>query len=143
MLALPDSSTLKKIADYASRDATNGYLIHNVAATRSAFDGSIQQINTREMKLTSLGVFPLQSDAIHLLSEKVTYLGSELSVPPIFKDSHIPIFAAQGSNTAYIPPAGANICRYFNELWRTDEAEVDADHEVLSGFAILASYAGL
>jgi hypothetical protein len=143
MLELPDSSTLKKISDYASRDATNGYLIHDVAATRTAFNGSIQQINTREMKLTSLGVFPLQDDALHLLSENITYLGAKLSVPTIFRESNIPIFAAQGSNTAYISPAGANICRYFYELWRTDEGEIDADHEVLSGFAILASYAGL
>ncbi len=139
----PDTSTLQKITGYASRDAANGYVIHDITAARAAFDGSIQQINTREMKLTSLGVFPLQSDALHLLSEEVTYLGKKLIVPAIFKDSQIPIFAAPGSNTAYVSPAGANICRYFHELWRTEEVDVDADREVLSGFAILASYAGL
>jgi hypothetical protein len=139
----PDTSNLHSVADFASRDTASGYFIHDVTKARAAFEGNIQQLNTREMKLTSLGVFPLQSDALHLLAEKVTYEGKTLEVPAIFRDSQIPIFAAPGSNVAYISPAGANICRYFHELWRTDDAEVEADREVLSGFAILASYAGL
>lgn len=138
-----DSSASQRITDFASRDAANGYIIHDIAQARSAFEGNIQQLNTREMKLTSLGVFPLQSDAMHLLSESVFCEGKSLAVPTIFKDSQIPVFAAPGANIAYVPAAGANICRYFHELWRTDEAEIDADSEVLSGFAILASYAGL
>ena len=138
----PDASGLQRITAFASRDAASGYWIHNVAEARVAFDGAIQQLNTREMKLTSLGVFPLQSEAMPLLSETVSIEGKILTVPPIFKESQIPVFAAAAHNVAYISPAGASICRYFYELWRTSDTEIDPDEQVLSGFAILASYAG-
>lgn len=138
-----ESSTLQRVTDFASRDSAAGYFINNIAQARSAFDGTIQQLNTREMKLTSLGVFPLQNESLHLLNETVTFDGKTLSVPSIFKESNIPVFAATGHNIAYISPAGASICRYFHELWRMSETELDADQEVLSGFAVLASYAGL
>ncbi|AFM14588.1 hypothetical protein [Turneriella parva] len=143
MAITPEASSLHRITTFASRDASAGYVIHDIAAARTAFDGAIQQLNTREMKLDSLGVFPLQKDAQHLLDETVSLEGKMLKVPPIFRESHIPIFATAGQNIAYISPAGANICRYFHELWRMHETELDADQEVFSGFAILTSYAGL
>ncbi len=142
MALTPDVTGLQRITAFASRDGAAGYLIHNIAEARVAFDGAIQQLNTREMKLTSLGVFPLQKEAMPLLAETVIIDGKKLTVPPIFKESQIPVFAAAELNIAYISPAGASICRYFYELWRTNDTEIDPDQQVLSGFAILASYAG-
>ncbi len=138
-----DSSDLLPVRAAVHRDAAGGYLINDIARIRAEYDGKIQQLNTREMKLDTLGVFPLAKDALPLMSRKLHFDGKDLSIDPLFAKSQIPIYSDQKSTCAYIPSEGANICRYFHDLWRLDtEPEQDSD-AVLAGFAILASYAGL
>lgn len=138
-----DASTLRQIREGLYEDASHGYLITDTAAVRSQYEGQIQQLNTREMKLATLGVFPLAEVSLPLLSRTLAYDGVNLTVPELFKSSQIPVFAGAGGKIAYIPAEGANICRYFHDLWKLDEGETDEVTAVISGFAVLASYAGL
>ena len=138
-----DSSNLVSVRPGVFRDSAGGYLIDDIVKIRREFDGKIQQINTREMKLDTLGVFPLASDAMHLMNRSLQFNGKDLIINPLFAKSQIPIYGDAASTYAYIPPEGTNICRYFHDLWRLDaDSALDAD-TVLAGFAILASYAGL
>ncbi|MFO1527474.1 MAG: hypothetical protein U1F16_16000 [Turneriella sp.] len=138
-----DGSEMKELQTGVFRDAAGGYLITDIATIRKNFDGRIQQLNTREMKLDTLGVFPLSKDALPLLEKKVSHAGNDLTIHPLLKNSRIPIYADSASVCAYIPAEGANICRYFHDLWRLDETNLQESEAVLAGFALLASYAGI
>jgi len=143
-----DAGKLSRVTDFVFKTPDGGYLIRDTRKVVSANDGRIQKLHTREMKLETLGIFPLPTAALPLLKESVTFEGEKLEVSPLFLRSQIPVFAR--GIFAYIPPEGANICRYFFDLWRlpeeideTPEDVADADAEVIQGFAILASYAGI
>lgn len=138
-----DSSNLSLVGPDVYRDASGGYLIDDIGKIRAEFDGRIQQLNTREMKLDTLGIFPLAKDAIYLLTKSMKYGEKALVINPLFAKSQIPIYADVNSTCAYIPSEGANICRYFHDLWRLDTGNIQDPEAVLAGFAILASYAGL
>jgi hypothetical protein len=136
-----DSTSLKPISEHIFQDESEGWFLTNLAAIREKFDGKIQQLNTREMKLDTLGEFPLAKNSLPLLQRKLMHEGIELTVNEMFARSHIPIYSDKSGSLAYIPTEGANICRYFYDLWRfEDDIETDP---VIAGFAVLASYAGL
>lgn len=138
-----DASELVLLRPGVHRDSAGGYLIDDIAKIRAEFEGKIQQLNTREMKLDTLGVFPLAKTAQPLMTRTLNFEGKVLVINPLFAKSQIPIYGDQKSTYAYIPSEGANICRYFHDLWRLD-TNPDLDNDaVLAGFAILASYAGL
>lgn len=138
-----DSSELVPLRPGVHRDSAGGYLIDDIAKIRATFEGKIQQLNTREMKLDTLGVFPLAKDALPLMERTLNFEGKVLVINPLFAKSQIPIYGDQKSTCAYIPAEGANICRYFHDLWRLDTNPDHDNDAVLAGFAILASYAGL
>ncbi len=143
MISPFDRSELVELRPGVYRDGAGGYLITDIGKIRAEFEGKIQQLNTREMKLETLGVFPLGEDALPLMARSLPFEGKDLLINPLFAKSQIPIYADQKSTCAYIPPEGANICRYFHDLWRLDAGNAHDNDEVLAGFAILASYAGL
>lgn len=138
-----DSSDLVPVRPAVHRDKAGGYLIDDIGKIRAEFDGKIQQLNTREMKLDTLGIFPLAKDALPLMSRSLKFEGKDLVINPLFARSQIPIYGDLKSTCAYIPAEGANICRYFHDLWRLDSEPDQESDAVLAGFAILASYAGL
>ena len=125
------------------KDSTEGYLITDLPAIRREFEGRIQQLQTREMKLETLGIFPLPKQALPLMTRKLNHAGLELVINPLFMRSQIPIFADEASTCAYIPAEGTHICRYFYDLWHTDSAGATPGDPILEGFAVLASYAGI
>jgi hypothetical protein len=136
---------LSKIREGIFTAAGGAYLLSDIPALRAEFDGRIQRLNTREMKLDTLGIFPLPQNAIPLLKQTAEYDGKKLEISPIFLKSQIPIYADASGTYGYIPAEGAQICRYFYELWTTHEEETSADQHdiVIGGFTILASYAGI
>lgn len=136
---------LKNILPAVFQDTAGGYVIDDVNAVKTVFSGHLHQLNTQEMKLDTLGVFPLANASLPLLDQTMTYKGKKLEITPLLKKSRIPIYGGGAANCAYIPPEGASICRYFYELWHTanDENAVSDHEEVAAGFAILASYAGI
>lgn len=138
-------SDLTKIREGIFTAPGGAYFIANLGLLKAEFNGRIQQLHTREMKLDTLGIFPLPQNALPLLGADVRYEGNKLAVSPLFLKSQIPIYADAGGKYAYIPAEGANICRYFYELWLPpgDESGDDAHEIVLSGFMVLASYAGI
>jgi hypothetical protein len=143
-----DASLMKNVRSHVFEDAANGYFIADIPAIRAEFDGKIQQLHTREMKLDTLGVFPLAKTSLPLLEKIIVFEGRKLFVPALFAKSQIPIFAhagngPEGSQYAYISAEGASICRYFFELWQQDDVETTELETIVQGFAILASYAGL
>ncbi|MBL8034343.1 MAG: hypothetical protein JNJ69_11610, partial [Leptospiraceae bacterium] len=109
-----DASDAVLLQNGVYRDASGGYLITNIATIRTEFEGKIQQLSTREMKLETLGVFPLAKDALPLLDKTLSYEGVTLTINPLFRKSQIPLYADAQSGYAYIPAEGANICRYFH-----------------------------
>lgn len=145
MTEVIDPSHFTRLRDGVLKDSAEGYFIEDIKTIKAEFEGKIQQINTREMKLETLGVFPLPTESLPLLKAGHTYAGIKLQVPPLFLQSQIPIYADTAGKYAYIPQAGANICRYFYELWRLSETEdnADGDDVLLGGFAVLLSYAGI
>lgn len=138
-----DASDLVQVRPGVHRDTAGGYLIDDIAKIRAEFEGKIQQLNTREMKLDTLGIFPLAQDALPLMSRTLQYNGKMLSINPLFVKSQIPIFGGTESACVYIPPEGANICRYFHDLWKLDSESEQENDAVFAGFSILASYAGI
>jgi hypothetical protein len=138
-----DGSELKPATDHVFVDSSGGYLITNPAAVRRRFETTGRDSNTREIKLENLGVFPLSKDALPLLQKELTHNGVALSILPLLKKSQIPLFSSADAQIVYIPPAGCAICRYFHELWTSETEPSEAVDPVLSGFAVLASYAGL
>lgn len=140
-----DSSELVPVRPGVHRDSAGGYLIDDIGKIRTQFEGKIQQLNTREMKLDTLGIFPLANDALPLMERSLKFDGKDLVINALFVKSQIPIYGDSKSTCAYIPFEGANICRYFHDLWRLDAGpdQHDENDAVLAGFAILASYAGL
>lgn len=136
---------LKKILPAVLQDAAGGYVIDDIHAVKTAFTGHLHQLNTQEMKLDTLGVFPLPNTSLPLLDQTITYKGKKLEITPLLKKSRIPVYGDGAANYAYIPPEGASICRYFYELWHTanEDTRVSDHEEVAAGFAILASYAGI
>ena len=136
---------LVQIRPEVFKDAADGYVIANIPRIRAEFNGRVQQLNTREMKLETLGVFPLAITSLPLLKQETEYNGKKLTINPLFARSQIPIYSDAEGKYAFIPPEGANICRYFFELWQLPEAETEPgpDEAVIAGFAILASYAGI
>ncbi|GAB4442470.1 MAG: hypothetical protein OHK0011_24870 [Turneriella sp.] len=138
-----DGSQLKPATDHVFLDSSGGYLITNPAAVRRRFETTGRESNTREIKLENLGVFPLSRDALPILQKELVHDGVKLSILPLLKKSQIPLFSSADAQLVYIPPAGCAICRYFHELWTNDAEQDKAVDPVLSGFAVLASYAGL
>jgi len=125
-------------------DTSKGVLISEIAALKTRFEGKIQKLNTQEVKLDSLGSFPLPKEAKGLLEATVTQGGLTLAVPEILKKSQIPIFTDPDRKLAFISAEGKSICRYFFDLWRLDsEEDLSENDEILAGFTILASYAGI
>ncbi|MBV6494763.1 MAG: hypothetical protein LDLANPLL_02800 [Turneriella sp.] len=136
-------SSFQKVRDGIFRDDTGAYLITDVERVQAEHEGHIQQLHTREMKLDTLGVFPLAKEALPLLDEKPVLDGTPLVLAALLKKSQIPIFTDSSARMAYIPPAGASICRYFFDLWRRSEAQSEKDEDqVVGGFVVLMSYAG-
>lgn len=145
MEAVVVPNDLKKIREGIFNAPGNAYFICDLALLKTEYNGRIQQLNTREMKLDTLGVFPLPKAALPLLDTAVRYENHRLEISPLFVKSQIPIYSEPTGRYAYIPAEGANICRYFYELWLPTEEESNEDtHEtVIAGFMILASYAGI
>jgi len=137
-----DGSPLKPVTDHVYQDSSGGYLLTNPGAVRRRFEAGGRDSNTREIKLENLGVFPLAGDALPLLQKELQHDGKQLSILPLLKKSQIPLFSSADAQLVYIPPAACAICRYFHELWDSDSEETETADTVLSGFAILASYAG-
>ncbi|MFZ5627501.1 MAG: hypothetical protein ACOY5B_00115 [Spirochaetota bacterium] len=138
-----DGSELKPATDHVFVDSSGGYLITNPAAVRRRFEAAGRDSNTREIKLENLGVFPLAQDALPLLQKELLHNGKALTILPLLRKSQIPLFSSPDAQLVYIPAAGCAICRYFHELWTSDGELTDSADHVLSGFAVLASYAGL
>lgn len=135
-----DGSPLKEIGTGIFQDNSNGYLLTNPAAVRQQYENHGETLATQEIKLDNLGVFPLAKASLPLLNRELQFNGQILRVVPLLRQSQIPIFSSSDAQVIYIPPEGAAICRYFHELWRSDHAE--EQDPVLSGFAVIASYAG-
>lgn len=138
-----DSSELKSVRKHLYGDSMHGYAITDVAEIKKQYEGQVQALQTQEMKLDTLGIFPLAKSSIPLLERQLSFEGTLLRVVPLFRNSQIPLFSDESGKQAYIPPEGANICRYIYDLWKLDEIPVSDTDAVLGGFAILASYAGL
>lgn len=138
-----DGSEMQPLTDYVYADSSGGYLITNPSAVRRRFEASGRETNTREIKLENLGVFPLASDALPLLQKELRHDGTVLSILPLLRKSQIPLFSSADAQLVYIPAAGCAICRYFHELWSSEGEIADSADPVLSGFAVIASYAGL
>lgn len=138
-----DGSELKPATDHVYQDSSGGYLITNPAAVRRRFEAAGRDSNTREVKLENLGVFPLAKDALPLLQKELRHAETTLTILPLLRKSQIPLFSSADAQLVYIPAAGCAICRYFHELWTSDSELSEAADPVLSGFAVLASYAGL
>ncbi len=145
MQAVITITGLQKIREGIFTAAGGAYLLSDIPALRAEFDGRIQRLNTREMKLDTLGIFPLPQTAVPLLKQTAEYDGKKLEISPILLKSQIPIYADASGKYGYIPAEGAHICRYFYELWAMPDEEVTENpHEiVIAGFTILASYAGI
>ena len=143
MISPFDGSPLKPVSDHVYQDSSGGYLLTNPGAVRRRFEAAGRDSSTREIKLENLGVFPLAGDALPLLQKELQHDGKQLSILPLLKKSQIPLFSSPDAQLVYIPPAGCAICRYFHELWTSDSDETETTDTVLSGFAVLASYAGL
>jgi hypothetical protein len=138
-----DGSQLKRVADHVYQDNSGGFFITDPDAIRQRFMGSGPGSGTREIKLQNLGVFPLAADQLPLLQRELEYEGSRLAIPALLKESQIPLFSSTDGQLVYIPPAACAICRYFHELWQTGTDDAAGFVPVLSGFAVLASYAGI
>lgn len=138
-----DGSPLQAVTDHVYRDSSGGYLLTNPQSVRRRFETAGRDSSTREIKLENLGVFPLGLDALPLLQKELQHDGKKLTIVPLLKKSQIPLFSSADAQLVYIPPAGCAICRYFHELWTTNSDETETTDTVLSGFAVLASYAGL
>lgn len=138
-----DGSELKPATDHVFVDGSGGYLITNPAAVRQRFEPAGRDSNTREIKLENLGVFPLAKDALPLLQKQLQHDGRTLTVLPLLRKSQIPLFSSPDAAIVYVPAAACAICRYFHELWTNDNEPGEQAEPVLSGFAVLASYAGL
>lgn len=139
-----DASALTEVEQGIYLDKAQGFLITNVAQLKERFEGKIQKLQTQEMKLESLGSFPLPKEALPLMTRVLRHEGIDLVVPEILRKSHIPIFADATKQVAYLSAEGKNICRYFFDLWRlTDDIADSENDEILAGFTILASYSGI
>ncbi|MBS0618524.1 MAG: hypothetical protein JSR44_10060 [Spirochaetes bacterium] len=138
-----DGSPLTRVREFIFTDTAGGYLITNPRAIKQQFAIVDQSVSTREIKLGNLGLFPLADASLALLDKTLQYENKNLSIEPLLQKSQIPIYASADRDIVYIPPEGSAICRYFHELWANaddDTTDVDA---VFSGFATLASYAGI
>jgi hypothetical protein len=138
-----DGSELKPVTDDVFQDDSGGYFITNPAAVRRRFPADGYDSNTHEVKLENLGIFPLAKDALPLLQKVLMHDGITLTILPLLQKSQIPLFSSADGHLVYIPPAACAICRYFHELWNGNNEQTDAVVPVLSGFSVLASYAGL
>lgn len=138
-----DGSELKQIRAHLYEDSAHGYVITDIGTVKKQYEGQVQALQTQEMKLDTLGVFPLAKPSLPLLEKELSFGGTSLTVIPLFRKSQIPLFSDASGKQAYIPSEGANICRYIYDLWKLDEEPVSDTDAVLGGFAILASYAGL
>lgn len=135
-----DGSPLQELATGVFQDKSNGYLLTNLSAVRQRYERQGEILTTKEIKLDNLGVFPLAKSSLPLLERELEFHGKILRVVPLLRQSQIPIFSSADAQIIYIPPEAAAICRYFHELWHSDHStETDP---VLSGFAVIASYAG-
>ena len=95
---------------------------HEWYLTGKSFNDFVQskKLNTREIHLKDLGLFPLAEDDENLLRKKLQdkNTGLELSVPDLLQKSHIPVFySSTGSQSVYIPEPGLAVCRYFGQMW--------------------------
>ena len=134
--------SLRSIDKIVSENTDGGLLISDIAALKQRFQPDIQSnLQTKEIKLSDLGVFPLPDETKTLLRESLSFDGKVMHIPEILLRSQIPVFF-DGKNAAYIPAAVIGICRYFDEMWHeTNEQEMLVS--VLRGFSLLAAFAGI
>lgn len=140
-----DNSTLNEIQDNIYQDKAGGLLIINPHAVKKQYEKMVQSLNTEEVQLANLGVFPLAKASLALLARTLTYDKKELTIEPLLQKSQIPLYSTKDRQIVYIPPEGLAICRYFHELWAT-ETNAESENEIdtaLSGFTLLASFAGI
>lgn len=108
---------------------------------------------TKEIHLENLGRFPIETEVLSLLQEKVEDpQGNILQVPELLQQSQIPIFY-NSSQSAFIVKEAKPICRYFAQSWsedfsiheNKDYAETSEAYlfEILTGFMIISSFTGL
>jgi len=138
-----DASPLTAVREFIFADALGGYLITNPRAIKQQYATADRSVSTREIKLGNLGLFPLADASLALLDKTLQFENKKLSIEPLLQKSQIPIYASADRDIVYIPPEGSAICRYFHELWASAADDISDVDAVLSGFATLASYAGI
>jgi len=106
---------------------------------------------TQEVRLSDLGVFPLEEKSQSIFSETVSKEdGTELKIPEILKLSKIPIFYSEKLNeTVFISKEAIAVCRYFFHTWDLkpenfdlSESLNDDEKETIVGFFIIHSFTG-
>ncbi|MCS6984216.1 MAG: hypothetical protein NZM25_03685 [Leptospiraceae bacterium] len=99
-----------------------------------------ERLRSREVHLKDLGLFPLEEKNLSILEESLAYKNHRLTIPPLLKNSRIPIFYAEGpSLPVYIPLCAFPVLRYFSAMWEYTGEGVEI---LLMGFLIVDSFVG-